>query len=224
MDVGMIDVVNESVARYASDPDLVLVEASIRGDASAFEVLVWRYSHRLLRVAQQVTRSLDDAQEAVQETFLKAFRKLCQFKRNSKFSSWLIRIALNESFLIVRKRRNFMTREIILESNELWSDLPLQIPDWRPNPEQLLGQAELRQILRAALSRLRPILRVVFVLRDIEGYSIAETAEILNLNSNVVKVRHHRARLQLRETLSHHFRRTMHVHDIRRSQISAEVC
>ena len=226
MEVGMIDAVTQSVMGCADDQDLALVEASIRGDAWAFEALVRRYSHRLLRVAQQVTRSLDDAQEAVQETFLKAFQKLCQFRGNSKFSSWLIRIALNESFLILRRRRSSMTRELVLESMELGSNnLPMQIPDWRPNPEQLYDQAEFQQALHTGLSRLRPILRVVFVLRDIEEYSIAETAEILNLPSNTVKVRHHRARLQLRETLSRHLRRTTNVrHDILLSQTSAGVC
>jgi len=89
-----------------------------------------------------------------------------------------------------------MTREIVLEGKDDWSkNLPFQISDWRPNPEQLYGQVELRQILRTGLSRLRPTLRVVFVLRDIEGHTITETAGMLNLNSNVVKVRLHRARL-----------------------------
>jgi RNA polymerase sigma-70 factor, ECF subfamily len=224
MEVAMIDAVTQSVTGSASDPDLALVEASIRGDAWAFETLVRRYSHRLFRVAHRVTRSLEDAQEAVQETFLKAFQKLCQFKGNSKFSSWLIRITLNESFLILRRRRTSTPLEIVLESKDLWS-LPLQISDWRPNPEQLFGEAELQRFLRSALSRLRPILRAVFVLREIEGYSIAETAEILNLTSNVVKVRHHRAKLQLRETLSHQLRRKAVVHhDTLQSQISAGVC
>ena len=112
MEVGMIDAFTQSVTRCVSDADLALIEASIEGDASAFETLVRRYRQRLLRIAQRVTRSLDDAEEAVQETFLKAFQKLCQFRGNSKFSSWLIRIALNESFLILRKRRSCMTREI----------------------------------------------------------------------------------------------------------------
>jgi RNA polymerase sigma-70 factor, ECF subfamily len=225
MEVGIINAVARSVTWSVSDPDLALVEASIGGDASAFEMLVRRYSQRLLRVAQQVTRSLDDAQDAVQETFLNAYQKLCQFEGNSKFSTWLIRIALNESLLILRKRRSSMTREIVSESKDDWSkNLPFQISDWHPNPEQLYGQAELQQILRTALSRLRPTLRCVFVLRDIEGYTIAETAGMLNLNSNVVKVRLHRARLELRETLSRHFRRTAVVHhQIPQSQISAGV-
>jgi RNA polymerase sigma-70 factor, ECF subfamily len=224
VEVGIIDAVAQSEAGCASDPDIPLVEASIRGDVLAFETLVRRYSHRLLRVAQQVTRSLDDAQEAVQETFLKAFQKLCQFRGNSRFSSWLIRIALNESFLILRKRRSFTTCEIGSDSNELRTNLSLQISDGRPNPEQLYRQAELQHILHTCLSRLRPILRVVFVLRDIEGYSVAETAEILNLSSSVVKVRHHRARLQLQETFSRHSRRTMIVREMPLSQTSAGVC
>ena len=204
----MIDAMNQSVNWCVSDPDPVLVEASMGGDMRAFGVLVQRHSDRLLRIAQQVTRSLEDAQEAVQETFLNAHQKLRQFQGNAKFSTWLIRIVLNESLLILRKGRSRMTRETPFE----WTDqdggvVSLQVSDWHPNPEQLYLQAELRQILRAGLSKLRPILRAVFVLRDMEGLSIAETAAILNLSSNVVKVRLHRARLELREWLSRYFHR-----------------
>lgn len=115
---------------------------------------------------------------------------------------------MNESFLILRKRTACAVREISVECNDPRGNLPLQVSDWHPNPEQLYQQTELRQILRTGLLGLRPILRVVFVLRDIEGLSIAETATILGLTQSAVKVRLHRARLELRATLSRHFRKT----------------
>jgi len=189
-------------------PDQVLVEASLCGDTLAFGALVQRHSERLLRVALQVTRNVDDAQEAVQDAFLNAYQKLHQFQGNSKLSTWLIRIVLNRSLLILRKGRSSTMREFPLEWTDPGGDsLSFQVPDWHPKPEQLYLQAELRKLLRTGLSKLRPILRVVFVLRDIEELSIAETAAILNVSSEVVKVRLHRARLELREWLSRYFRR-----------------
>jgi RNA polymerase sigma-70 factor (ECF subfamily) len=207
----------------AGTPDQVLVEASIRGDTTAFAALVQRHSERLLRVAMQVTRNLDDAEEAVQEAFLNAYLKLHQFQGNSKLSTWLIRIVLNRSLLILRKGRNATMREFPSD----WTDpdgdrLPMQVSDWHPNPEQLYLQAELRELLRTGLAKLRPILRVVFVLRDIEELSVSETAAILNVSSDVVKVRLHRARLELREWLNRYFRRSrLACHDVSHARLSA---
>jgi RNA polymerase sigma-70 factor, ECF subfamily len=210
MEIAMIEAQPLSPARYAteyaSDPDLPLVEASINGNISAFEELVRRHSQSLLRIADQVVHNLDDAQEAVQEAFLKAYQSLRQFRRTSRFSTWLTRIALNESIGLLRKRR---TQEISLEYRDPRADnSPLQIADWHPDPECLYGQVELRRILRTALLGLRPSLRVVFVLRDVEGLSVAETAAILDLTTSTVKVRLHRARLQLRDILSRYFRQS----------------
>ena len=195
----------ESQAQYCLDPDLVLVESIAKGDIAAFEELVRRYDRTLLRIAQQVTHCLEDAQDAVQETFLKAYQKLYQFQRTSKFSTWLIRIAVNESLMKLRKRR--YTQELPLEyEGPNGEDLPLDVTDWSPNPEQLYSRAELREILRRALDGLSPNLRVIFILRDIEGLSIQETVTVLSLNPSAVKARLYRARLQLREKLSKYFR------------------
>lgn len=195
----------QSATRYSPDEDLALVEASTSGDLAAFEELVRRYDRRLLRIVQQVTDNLEDAQEVVQETFLKAFQKLYQFQRNSKFSTWLIRIALNESFMKLRKRRRY-AYEVPLENDDPNSDhLPLEVADWSPNPEQLYSRSELQEILRKALQELLPTLRVVFVLRDIEGLSTQETTVLLGIHPSAVKARLYRARLQLREKLSKHF-------------------
>jgi len=204
METAVLEELTQSPTRDYDDPDLPLVEATASGDLSAFEELVRRYDAKLLRIAQQVTRNLEDAQEAVQETFLKAYQKLHQFQRNSKFSTWLTRITLNESFMKLRKRR-FNEMSLELESPD-GDHLPLDLADWSPNPEQMCSRSELREILQTALETLPQSLRVVFVLRDIEEFSIKDTAEILNLHETAVKARLFRARLQLRERLSKHFR------------------
>ena len=189
----------------ASD-DLYLVHASKNGDIAAFEQLVNRYDRKLLRIAQQVTHNREDAQDAVQEAFLKAFQNLGQFREESQFSTWLIRITVNQSLMKLRKQRRAMrqvSRDDDFQRDE--DKLPMEVIDWAPNPEKLYWAAELRDILVNTLSELRPILRTVFVLRDIEGLSTAQTAEVLNLGHSAVKARLWRARLQLRERLNKYF-------------------
>jgi RNA polymerase sigma-70 factor, ECF subfamily len=211
MDSAVLEDITESLAEVSQpeeqanhDPDFALVEATRAGDVSAFEELVRLYDTRLLRIAQQVTNNFEDAQEAVQETFLKVYQKLHQFQGNSKFSTWLIRIALNESYMKLRKRR---FNEVSIDDDDSEHDhLPLDLADWSPNPEQRCSQAELRRILRKALENLPPSLRVVFVLRDVEGISTKEACSILELQPSALKARLFRARLQLRERLSRHFR------------------
>src|SRR5260370_20704719 len=181
--------------------DLDLVHACKNGDVAAFEQLVKRYDRKLLRIAQHVTHNREDAQDAVQEAFLKAFQKLDQFREDSTFSTWLIRITLNQSLMKVRKQRR-LTREISLCQESETDVLPIQVTDWSPNPEQLYWASELRDILVNALNGLRPILRMVFVLRDIEGLSTVQTAQALNVSHTAVKATLWRARLQLRERMN----------------------
>jgi RNA polymerase sigma-70 factor, ECF subfamily len=190
-----------------SSDDLVLVHASKRGDVAAFEELVKRYDRRLLRIAQHITNNLEDAEDVVQETFLKAFQHLGGFQENSKFSTWLIRITMNQSLMKLRKRRP--GRDVSLDSGFQSEEdhLPLDVADWSPNPEELYTAAELQQILRKTLQGLSAGLRAVFVLRDIEGLSLEQTAETLDLSLPAVKARSLRARLQLRERLSGYFKR-----------------
>ena len=187
------------------DPDLALVHACKNGDATAFEQLVKRYDGRLLRIAQHVTHNPEDAQDAVQEAFLKVFRKLTQFHENSQFSTWLIRITVNESLMKLRKQRSI--REVSLDEDPQSEEnmAPFDLADWAPNPEELYRGSELRNILRNALQELQPALRVAFVLRDVEGLSTEQTAEVLELTHAAVKARLWRARLQLRKRLSKYF-------------------
>ena len=190
------------------DDDLALVHASRGGDVAAFEQLVKRYDGKLLRIAQNVTHNPEDAEEAVQEAFFKAYQKLGQFREHAKFSTWLIRITLNESLMKLRKRRAILEQ---LVDNDVDADSdserrPFDVADWAPNPEMLYRASEFREILITSLQRLSPALKVVFVLRDIEEHSLRETSEILNLTETAVKTRLSRARLQLREDLSKYFK------------------
>ena len=198
------DSVQLEVSVVASD-DLDLVHASKNGDVAAFEHLVKRYDRKLLRIAQSVTHNTEDAKDAVQEAFLKAFQNLGQFREESRFSTWLISITVNQSLMKLRKQRS--TREVSLDDDfQADGDMPpMEVADWAPNPEQLYWASELRDILISALKELRPALRTVFVLRDIEGLSIDQTAEVLNLSQAAVKARLWRVRLQLREHLTKYF-------------------
>ena len=186
----------------ASD-DLDLVHASKNGDVAAFEQLVKRYDRKLFRIAQHVTHNREDSEDAVQEAFLKAFQHLGEFREDSKFSTWLIRITLNQSLMKLRKQRRAIREASLNEDCQGDGDMiPMEVTDWSPDPEQLYRASELRNILIKALRELRPILRAVFVLRDIEGLSTAQTAEVLNLSHTAVKARLGRGRLQLRERLN----------------------
>ena len=192
------------VGRAVRD-DLDLVHATQGGDVSAFEELVGRYDRRLLRISEHITHNREDSQDAVQETFLKAFQHVGDFREHSQFSTWLIRITVNQALMKLRKRRT--TKEVSLDKDcQADGDLlPREVADWAPNPEELYRASELREILIKALEGLRPVLRTVFVLRDVEGLSIDQTGEILDLSSAAVKARLWRARLQLREMLNEHF-------------------
>jgi RNA polymerase sigma-70 factor (ECF subfamily) len=195
----------EFAVTAAASGDLDLVHASKNGDVAAFEQLVKRYDRKLLRIAQSITHNREDSQDAVQEAFLKAFQHLREFREDSKFSTWLIRITLNQSLMKLRKQR--ATREVSLDEDfQADGDIfPIEVTDWAPNPEQRYRTSELRDILIKTLEELSPILRTVFVLRDIEELSIEETAEVLNVSRTAVKARLWRGRLQLREGLNKYF-------------------
>lgn len=191
----------------ASD-DLALVHAAKSGDVAAFGELVKRYDRKIFRIAQHLTHNREDAEDVVQEAFLKAFQHLGQFREDAKFSTWLIRIVMNQSLMMLRKRGP--PREVSIDQDFQSEDgnLPIEVADWAPNPEELYRAEELREILRNTLQKLGPGLRVVFVLRDIEGLSLEQTAETLELSVAAVKARSFRARLQIRERLSKFFNKS----------------
>jgi RNA polymerase sigma-70 factor (ECF subfamily) len=191
----------------ASHDDMTLVHRCKSGDVGAFEELVRRYDRKVFRIAQHVTRNREDAQDVVQEAFLKAFRKLQEFRENSQFATWLVRITINQS--LTKLRQPHKRREVVLDQDpqeETGAFLPYEVADWAPNPEERYRSSELKEILTHALQALRPALSLVFVLRDIEGLSTEQTSEALDLSESAVKSRLMRARLQLREQLSKFFR------------------
>jgi RNA polymerase sigma-70 factor (ECF subfamily) len=187
--------------------ELQLVRAAKGGDVSAFEQLVKRYDRNVFRIANHITHSREDAEDVVQEAFLKAYSNLEKFQEQSKFYTWLVRIAVNEALMKLRKRRP--ERFVSLDEDVKTEDdsLPREVADWSPNPEQLYNQEELRDILSRTIQGLPPTFRTVFVLRDVEGLSTEETAEALELSVPAVKSRLLRARLQLRERLNRYFQR-----------------
>src|ERR1700756_4902325 len=186
--------------------ELALVQAAKRGDVGAFEELVKRYDRNVFRIAQHITQNREDAEDVVQEAFLKAYGNLNQFQEQSKFYTWLVRIAVNEALRKLRRRRPERMVSLDEEVKTEEDSLPREVADWSPNPEQQYTQAELRDILTRTIQGLPPSFRTVFVLRDVEGLSTEETADALDLSIPAVKSRLLRARLQLRERLSKYFK------------------
>jgi len=197
----------EQKARDADTDEMALVLAAKRGDVSAFEQLVKRYDRNIFRIAQHITQNREDAEDVVQDAFLKAYGNLEQFQGNSKFYTWLVRIAVNESLMKLRRRRTDRTVSLDEDIKTEEDTMPREVADWSPNPEQLYKQGELRDILRKTVQGLPASFRTVFVLRDVEGLSTEETAEALDLSIPAVKSRLLRARLQLRERLNKYFRK-----------------
>jgi RNA polymerase sigma-70 factor (ECF subfamily) len=186
--------------------EMALVHAAKAGDLEAFSQLVNRYDRNIFRIAQHITHNEEDAQDVVQDAFLKAYQNLEQFQENSKFYTWLVRIAVNEALMKLRKRRTDRTVSLDEDVETEEGSMPREVADWSPNPEQLYGQSELGDILKKTIQGLPPGFRTVFVLRDVEGLSTEETAEMLNLSVPAVKSRLLRARLQLRERLARYFK------------------
>jgi RNA polymerase sigma-70 factor (ECF subfamily) len=187
-------------------PDVLLVERARQGDIAAFEKLVKQYDRQVFRISQHIVQNREDAEDVVQDAFLKAYEKLDQFQGNSKFYTWLVRIAVNESLMRLRKRRTGRMVSIDEDVETEEGSMPRDLADWSPDPEALYGQSEMADILRKTIQGLPPGIRVVFALRDVEGLSTEETAETLGLSIPAVKSRLLRARLQLRERLSRYFR------------------
>ena len=187
--------------------ELALVTAAKGGDVGAYEQLVRKYDRNVFRIANHITQNREDAEDVVQDAFLKAFQNLDRFQGNSKFYTWLVRIAVNEALMRLRKRRNARTVSIDEDVETDEGSMPREVADWSPNPEQQYGSSELNEILTKTINGLSPGFKTVFVLRDIEGLSTEETAEALGLSVPAVKSRLLRARLQLRERLNRYFKK-----------------
>ena len=183
----------------------LLVNAAKGGDVAAFEELVNRYEGKILRLTRNITGNHEDAEDAMQDAFLKAYSHLDGFQQDSRFYTWLVRIAANEALMRLRKRRpgQLSLDEPIEGDGDL---MPRELEDWRPNPEREYAKAELQAQLGEVIEKLEPEFRIVLVLRDIEELSTQETAEALGISVPNVKSRLLRARLKLREKLNRHFR------------------
>jgi RNA polymerase sigma-70 factor, ECF subfamily len=197
---------NPLPSTVVKDDEPVLVSAAQSGDMTAFETLVTRYEGKIFRLAQNITQNREDAEDVMQEAFLKAFEHLGEFQGNSRFYTWLVRIAVNQALMKLRKRRpNQLSLDEEIDTGE--ELMPREVEDWGPSPVDRYEQSELRQILSGVISELDPSFRIVFQLRDIEDLSTEETAEALGLSVPAVKSRLLRARLKLRQKLNRYFRK-----------------
>ena len=189
------------------DDEGQLVSAAKAGDISAFEELVNRYERKIFRLGMNITQNREDAEDVMQDAFLKSYQNLDRFQGDSRFYTWLVRIAVNEALMKLRKRR---PNQVSLDEPLTQAEDPVfrEIEDWGPSPEQRFAQTELNEILTQVIGDLDPIFRVVFTLRDVEGLSTDETAHILGISVAAVKSRLLRARLKLRQKLNKYFRRS----------------
>ena len=184
-----------------------LVAQAKAGDQNAFAELVNRYERKIYRLAKNITQNDEDAEDVLQDAFLKAYTHLDNFKGDSKFYTWIVRIAVNEALMRLRKRKTDRTVPLD-EPVELGEEtVTREIAVWEDNPEQRYSKEEWRHILDEAVDSLKPDFRTVFVLRDIEELSTEDTAEALGISIPAVKSRLLRARLALREKLTRQFKR-----------------
>jgi RNA polymerase sigma-70 factor (ECF subfamily) len=188
------------------DPDLELVRRAQAGEFAAFEELVGRFQDRVYALAYRVVGESHDAEDVAQQTFLSLVEHLRDFRGESAVAGWVLRIATNHALKLLRKRRGLPTVSLADtgDPEESFATVPHPefIAPWRDDPADLVQRREVRDLIDRALADLDDKYRVVFVLRDVEGFSTRETADVLGLTEAAVKVRLLRARLALRERLT----------------------
>jgi RNA polymerase sigma-70 factor, ECF subfamily len=183
------------------DSDGALVADAKRGDSQAFEQLVYRHKHRVLALALRITNNKEDAEDVAQECFHKAFLHLDKFQEKSQFSTWLIRIAMNEAFMLLRRRRGIV--ETLPEAAGDGVNTTFEAFVYLgPSPEESCWRRERTELLTEAINRLGPKIRRTILLRDIEERSVEETAQILGTSISAVKARVFHGRRKLRRTVS----------------------
>lgn len=189
------------------DKDFELIRAINAGQFDRFPDLVKRYEQKLYNFSLRMCRDAADAEDTVQETFINVFRYLKDFRYETKFKNWLYRVAASTCIKKRRRSKFAPQRELSLDEfyPQSYTQVPHQVPDWAQMPLDKLLSNELLDKINEGIFRLPEKYRLVIVLRDIEGFSTAETAQILNLSDANVKVRLHRARLFLRDRLKGYF-------------------
>ncbi len=182
-----------------------LIEALKRGDPEACAAMIQQYAPRVYAIAIRMLNDPHDAEEVLQETFISACKNIQQFEERSALGTWLHRIATNASLMHLRKNKR---REVSLDEPieiQGGDDVYIQIQDWTLAPDDHAMNSEIRDVLEKAIAELPETLRTVFILREIEGYSTEETANMLGISVSAAKVRLHRARLRLRQLLAPYF-------------------
>jgi len=187
----------------AAEEDLRLIERVLGGDRQAFEALVRSHERRVFRVTLAVLGQVEDAEDAMQETFIKAYRHLKQFRRESRFTTWLTRIAVNEALQRRQSRKDYLPLDE--SSSAQQQKFPRRFEPWAADPENLYTKQELRELVEKAIRSLSAIYRETLILCDIEGMSAKEAAEVLGVNIAALKSRLLRARLMMRDALSASF-------------------
>lgn len=185
--------------------DEALVKQSQSGDKVAFEELVKRYEKKIYNLIVRMLNNEEESSDVLQETFLQVYKMISKFRGKSQFSTWLYRIAVNNSLMRLRKHKHQTVSldEPVKDNDD--EEMPRQISDWSGNPERSSENLEIKQIVTNSLDKLPDDYRSVLVLRDVEGLSNKEVGKILNLSLSAVKSRLHRARMFLREDLSKYF-------------------
>jgi len=192
----------ERTADAGDDDEQSLIARICRGEPSLFATLVKPYERRVYVTALALLRNDADAQDVAQEAILKAFANLRQFRGESKFSTWLIQITVNEARMRQRKQHAQLFEPLVESNDEERTYTPRDFADWREMPSEALERSEIRTLLAKALASLAQKYREVFILRDVEHMSIEEAAEALNISIASVKTRLLRARLMLRDILA----------------------
>ena len=203
-------------AELAALSDDALVERARERDLGAFEILVDRHQERLYRVAMRLLRNETDAQEVLQDALVSTWQNLDSYAGRAQFGSWLHRVVVNAALMLLRSRRRRPTVSIDDMTSEARDETLGRAQaaggfatdhNWAKRPDDQLQSNEFRQFLQEAIADLPETLRVTFLLRDVEGLSTEQTAEVLEINVPAVKTRLHRARLALRRAISSYFER-----------------
>jgi RNA polymerase sigma-70 factor, ECF subfamily len=191
---------------HEDERNQVLIAEILQGECRLFHDLVRPYERSLLRAANAVLRNVANAEDAVQDAILKAFLNLRQLECPKKFKPWLFRIVINEARIKIRSSRNYLFEPLEEHTQEESEFMPREFADSRENPLQMVECIEIRTAVNKALQALPEIYREIFVLRDVQGFTVAECVESLGITAQAVKVRLHRVRLMLREKLASKYR------------------